>query len=81
MEKKIVTSSGVNIYTYANNSLHSFYISLFVKGGMEGDAGYLFEMLAEIAFAISAPCGNVSHRYRLAVVVSDAFHCGLDPID
>ena len=33
MEKKVVTPSGVNIYTYANNSLHSFYISLFVKGG------------------------------------------------
>lgn len=33
MEKKNTTTSGVNIYTYANNHLHSFYISLFAKGG------------------------------------------------
>ena len=33
MEKKLTTPSGVNIYTYANNHLHSFYISLFAKGG------------------------------------------------
>lgn len=33
MEKKIITPQGVNIYTYANNHLHSFYISLFAKGG------------------------------------------------
>ena len=32
-EKNIITENGVNIYFYKNPSLHSFYISLFVKAG------------------------------------------------
>ena len=33
MEKSITTRSGVPIYSYTNNSQHSFFISLFVRAG------------------------------------------------
>ena len=43
MEIKHTTTSGVNIYTYKNPTLHGFYISLFVRAGSmyedEGERG------------------------------------------
>ena len=33
MEKKITAKNGVEIYTYENPALHSFYISLFLRAG------------------------------------------------
>lgn len=33
MEKRFVTENGIEIFTYKNPMLHSFFISLFLKGG------------------------------------------------
>ncbi len=34
MEKRFVTSNGVDIFSYPNNNLHSFYIALYAKAGV-----------------------------------------------
>ena len=33
MEKRCVTKNGIEIYSYKNPSLHSFFISLFLRAG------------------------------------------------
>ena len=39
MEEKRISKNGVEIYTYKNDSLHSFFISLFVRAGSVYERG------------------------------------------
>ena len=33
MEQRLITKNGINVYTYKNESSHSFFISLFLRAG------------------------------------------------
>lgn len=71
MEKRITSATGIPVYTYTNDSQHSFFISLFVRAGsmFESERGisHFFEHVAirNINYIMSGELYAILDRFGL----------------